>query len=68
MLQAGRSPVRIPMMDFSIDQILPAALWHQPLTESVPGIFLCAKGRPGARLTSRNPVGLHCIVQRCVVG
>jgi hypothetical protein len=42
MLQAGRS------LDFSIDLILPAALWVDlaPYRNLVPGIFLGRKGRP----------------------
>jgi hypothetical protein len=49
MLQAGRSPVRVPdEVDFSIYLILPAALWAlgstQPLTE------VSTRNLPGSKL------------------
>jgi hypothetical protein len=81
MLQAGTSRARFPItsLDFSIDIILPAALWPwgpQPQTEmstrNLPGV----KGRSARKAdnltaclenvgasTSDKPMGLHGLLQ-----
>jgi hypothetical protein len=51
MLQAGRARVRFPMryLDFSINLILPAALWTQPLTEMSTRDLPGGKGCPALK-------------------
>jgi hypothetical protein len=61
MQQAGRSRVRFPMrpLDFSIELILPAALWHwlqlSLWQKWVPGNFLGVKGGLSLKLTTSPP-------------
>jgi hypothetical protein len=61
MLQVGRSRVRFVMksLDFSVNLILPAALWlwdrHSLWQKWVPGIFLGVKGGRRVRLTTSPP-------------
>jgi hypothetical protein len=60
LLQAGRSPVRVPdEVDFSIYLILPAAIWPWGLLslqqKLVPGIFLGVKSGRRVGLTNLPP-------------
>jgi hypothetical protein len=60
MLQAGRSPIRVPdEVDFSIYLILPATLWpwgRLSLQQKwVPGIFLVVKSGRLVELTTMQP-------------
>jgi hypothetical protein len=61
MIQVARSQVRFPIksLDFSIELILPAAIWpwgHLNLKhKSLPGIFLGRKGGRFLRLTTSPP-------------
>jgi hypothetical protein len=69
MLQAGRSRVRVPMrsLDFSVDQIVSAALWPRGrlnlLTEMSTRNLLERKGGRHVRLTS--PTSMSRLSEKC---
>jgi hypothetical protein len=62
MLQAGRTQVRFPKrsLDFSIDLIIPAALWPwgstEPQTEMSTSNLLGSKGRPAHKIDNLTAI------------